>query len=211
MMLFDHPLYLVTDSLNLTEAEFLAKIEAALAGGVDLLQLREKAVTSKQYYSRAQKVKRLTDQYQVPLIIDDRLDIAMAVDAAGVHLGEEDLDVATARKLLGPTKLIGATTKTVEQAVSAVEQGADYLGVGAIFPTTTHVKTVATSVETLTAIRHNVNVPVFAIGGLNQHNVATIKPAQVAGVAVVSAIMKANEPKKAAAQLRQQILSVIKQ
>lgn len=207
-MAIKRPLYLVTDRLDLTNDAFLARIKAACQGGVDLVQLREKTLSSRDYYELAQQVKTITDQFKVPLLIDDRLDIALAVQAAGVHLGQKDLPVAVARQLLGPDAIIGATTKTLAQAQTAVSEGADYLGVGAIFPTTTHFETVQTSVETLTAIKKAVPIPVYAIGGLNATNVDAVKPAAVDGVAVVSAIMKADDPFSATQQLRQRVIDV---
>ena len=209
MRLEKKPVYLVTDRTNMDETTFLNRVTVACQNGVDLVQLREKALGSGAYYDLAQRVKAITDRYGVPLIIDDRLDIAQAVDAAGVHLGQSDLPVAAARRILGPEKVIGATTKTVEQAQLAATQGADYLGVGAIFPTTTHVKTVHTSVTTLGAIKRSVAIPVYAIGGLKAHNVAAIKPAQVDGVAVVSAIMQAERVDQATQDLRTAILAAI--
>lgn len=143
------------------------------------------------------------------MLIDDRLDIAQAVDAAGVHLGQSDLPVDVARNILGPRKFIGATAKTLKQAKAAEEMGADYLGVGAIFPTTTHVKTVHTSVETLGKIKQAVGIPVYAIGGLKADNVDAIDGAHVDGVAVVSAIMKAEDPAKAAQELRNAVEEAI--
>lgn len=207
-MAIKRPLYLVTDRLTLTNAAFLERVKAACQGGVDLVQLREKALSSRDYYELAQQVKAITDQFKVPLLIDDRLDIALAVQAAGVHLGQKDLPVAVARQLMGPDAIIGATTKTMAQAQMAVSEGADYLGVGAIFPTTTHVETVQTSVETLAAIKQAVPIPVYAIGGLNATNVDAVKPAAVDGVAVVSAIMKADDPFSATQQLRQRVIDV---
>lgn len=209
MTIINRPLYLVTDALNYSESDFLKRIEAACQGGVDLVQLREKELTSLQYFQRAYAVKQITDKYHIPLLIDDRLDIAQAVKAAGVHLGQKDLPVEVARQILGPDAIIGATAKTIEQAQSAVQQGADYLGVGAIFPTTTHVETVRTSVATLAAIKQAVDIPVYAIGGLNANNVQTVKAANVDRVAVVSAIMKADDPLAATRQLRQEIIKVI--
>ena len=137
MSKLDLTLYLVTDSTNMTEDEFLSKVEAACRGGVTLIQLREKNRTTKEYIDLANKVKAISDRYDLPLLIDDRLDVAMAVDAAGVHVGADDMPVALARKLLGPDKIVGATAKTVEAAMIAQADGADYLGVGAIYPTTT--------------------------------------------------------------------------
>ena len=142
-------LYFITDSTGFDENEFLYRVEEALKGGVTLLQLREKEPDTRRYIYLAEKVHILTKKYNVPLIIDDRVDVAMAIDAEGVHLGQSDMPVKIARKILGENMIIGATTKTVPQALEAYSQGADYLGVGAIYPTTTKVKTVLTSTETL--------------------------------------------------------------
>ena len=146
---------------------------------------------------------RLTKKYNVPLIIDDRVDVALAVDAEGVHMGASDMPVYLARKLMGEDKIVGATAKTVPWAKEACEQGADYLGVGAIYPTTTKVKTVLTSVETLNNICKAVPVPVNAIGGLNKGNIDVLKGIQIAGICVVSAIMKADSPQMATSELIQ--------
>ena len=195
----DMTLYLVTDSTYHTEETFYKTIEEACQGGVTLVQLREKNCGGREYLEKAMKVKAITDRYQIPLIIDDRVDVAIACDAAGVHVGSSDLPVAVARKLLGPDKIVGATAKTVEAAKKAYEDGADYLGVGAIFPTTTKVVTIRTSVETLNEI------PAVAIGGLNDGNMDILKGGKMAGVAVVSAIMKAEDPKAAAARLKEHV------
>ena len=136
------------------------------------------------------------------MIIDDRVDVAMAIDAEGVHVGQSDMPVHIARKLMGPDKIIGATTKTVDQAVEAYKQGADYLGVGAIYPTTTKVKTVLTSIETLEEICSTVPIPVNAIGGLQKENIDILKGIPIAGICVVSAIMKAQDGRIAAEELR---------
>ena len=199
----DTSLYFITDSTGFGEAEFLQRIEVALQGGVSFLQLREKAGSTREYLDLAEKVHALTKQYSVPMIIDDRLDVAMAVDAEGVHLGQSDMPVATAREIWGQEKIIGATAKTVEQAMDAYTQGADYLGVGAIYPTTTKVKTVLTSVDILRDICKAVPIPVNAIGGLNKDNIDVLKGVSIAGICVVSAIMKAEDPKLAAEQLRE--------
>ncbi len=195
-------LYGITDSTGYTEDEFLYRVEQALMGGVTLLQLREKNRTTRAYVALAEKVRALTKRYDVPLIIDDRVDVALAVDAEGVHLGVEDLPISTARKLMGDGKIVGATAKTVPLAREAYEQGADYLGVGAIYPTTTKVKTVLTSVETLREICHAVPIPVNAIGGLNKDNLDILKGVPIAGICVVSAIMKAAQPRQAAMELK---------
>lgn len=199
---FDTSLYFITDSTGLGEEAFLRRIEAALQGGVTLLQLREKEKTTREYLSLAQKVHALTQRYGVPLIIDDRLDVAMAVNAEGVHLGQSDMPIDLARSIFGAHKIIGATTKTVEQALEAYAQGADYLGVGAIYPTTTKVRTILTSTDTLRDICNAVPIPVNAIGGLNKDNIDVLQGIPIAGICVVSAIMKAVDPKQAAIDLR---------
>ena len=134
---FDTTLYFITDSTGFEEAEFLRRVEEALEGGATILQLREKNKSTIEYIELARKVHKLTKKYNVPLIIDDRIDVALAVGAEGVHLGKEDMPIATARKILGDDFIIGATAKTVPWALEAYEGGADYLGVGAIYPTTT--------------------------------------------------------------------------
>ena len=184
-------LYFITDSSDYNEEEFLFRIEAALKNGVTMLQLREKEKTTREYILLAEKVHNITKRYNVPLIIDDRVDVALATDAEGVHVGQSDMPVHIARKLMGNNKIIGATAKTVEQATKAYKQGADYLGVGAIYPTTTKVKTVLTSTDTLKAICQSVPIPANAIGGLNKDNIEILKGISVAGICVVSAIMKA--------------------
>lgn len=199
---FDTSLYFITDSLRYTEEEFLGRIEAALQGGVTFLQIREKEKTTREYLNLAWKVHDLTGKYNVPLIIDDRLDIAMAIDAEGVHLGRSDMPIHLARKLFGPEKIIGATAKTVPQAQEAYEQGADYLGVGAIYPTTTKVKTILTSTDTLRDICNAVPIPVNAIGGLNKDNIDVLAGIPIAGICVVSAVMKAEDPRIAAMELK---------
>ncbi|MBE7047680.1 MAG: thiamine phosphate synthase [Ruminococcaceae bacterium] len=201
-MKFDSSMYFITDSTNYSEEEFLYRVEQALMGGITLLQLREKDKSTREYMDLAEKVHTLTKKYNVPLIIDDRVDVALAIDAEGVHVGQSDMPVSIARKLMGDDKIVGATTKTVEQAVEAYAQGADYLGVGAIYPTTTKVKTVLTSTETLGNICSAVPIPVNAIGGLNKDNIDVLKGIPIAGICVVSAIMKADDPKQAAVELQ---------
>ena len=198
----DTTLYFITDSTGLEQEEFLTRVEAALRGGVTLLQLREKERTTREYLELAGKVHALTKKYHVPLIIDDRLDVAMAEDTEGVHLGQSDLPIATARRIWGGEKIIVATAKTVPQALEAYEQGADYLGVGAIYPTTTKVKTILTSTDTLRQICEAVPIPVNAIGGLNKDRLDVLAGIPIAGVCAVSAIMKAPDPETAARELK---------
>lgn len=203
MKKLDTTFYFITDSTGFPEEDFLYRVEEALKGGVTILQLREKEKTTREYMSLAEKVHTITKKYDVPLIIDDRVDVALAIDAEGVHVGQCDMPVSLARKLMGEEKIVGATTKTVEQAVEAYAQGADYLGVGAIYPTTTKVKTVLTSTETLANICSSVPIPVNAIGGLNKDNIDILKGIPIAGICVVSAVMKAENPQEAAKQLKE--------
>lgn len=202
MSKFNSSLYFITDSTPYSEEEFLHRVEEALAGGATLLQLREKERTTREYLQLAARVHEIALKYQVPLIIDDRVDVALAVGAEGVHVGQSDLPVADARWLMGPDKIVGATTKTVPQALEAYEQGADYLGVGAIYPTTTKVKTILTSTDTLREICEAVPIAVNAIGGLNKDNIDVLEGIPIAGICVVSAIMKAADPRQAAQQLK---------
>ena len=199
---FDTTLYFITDSTGFEEAEFLRRVEEALKGGATILQLREKNKSTSEYIAIAEKVHELTKKYDVPLIIDDRIDVALAVGAEGVHLGKEDMPINTARRILGDDFIIGATAKTVPWALEAYEGGADYLGVGAIYPTTTKVKTVLTSTETLDAICKAVPIPVNAIGGLNKDNIDILKGISIAGICIVSAVMKADSPKQAVIELK---------
>ena len=197
----DTRLYFITDSTNYSEEEFLFKVEESLKGGVTLIQLREKEKSTREYVELAEKVHNLTKKYNVPLIIDDRVDVALAIDAEGVHVGQNDMPVQLARNLMGNDKIVGATAKTVPQAIEAYKQGADYLGVGAIYPTTTKVKTVLTSTETLNDICKAVPIPVNAIGGLNKDNIDIFKAIEIAGICVVSAIMRADNPRIATFEL----------
>lgn len=199
----DTSLYFITDSTNYSEEEFLIRVEQALMGGVTLLQLREKDKSTREYIELAEKVHTIAKRYQVPLIIDDRVDVALAIDAEGVHVGASDMPVSMARKLMGKDKIIGATAKTVPWALDVYEQGADYLGVGAIYPTTTKVKTVLTSTDTLHDICNAVPIPVNAIGGLNKTNIDVLTGIPIAGICVVSAIMKADNPKTAVEELKE--------
>jgi thiamine-phosphate pyrophosphorylase len=203
-------LYLVTDSSGMTEDEFLKKVEHACEGGVTIVQLREKDKDGLEYLLLAEKVKRITDRYGIPLIIDDRVDIAMAVDAAGVHVGQSDIPVRCARKLLGDGKIIGASAKTAEQAKRALDEGTDYLGVGAIYPTTTKVITKMTEVSTLNEIAAQTKLPIVAIGGLNASNIHILYESMADGIAVVSAIMKNDDPRGTAALLKEQVLENFK-
>ena len=184
-------LYLVTARYDESESEFLNKIETACANGVTVVQLREKNLSTRDYYELAIKVKQITDKYDLPLIIDDRIDICLAVDAHGAHIGDDELPVKVARKLLGKDKILGVSAKTVTRATEAASDGANYLGTGAIFPTQTKVVTKQTSIDTLKAITAAVNIPVVAIGGITEERIDVFKGTEIVGVAIVSEIMKA--------------------
>ena len=186
-------LYLVTNRYQDSLESFLEKVETACRSGVTIIQLREKNLTTNQYYQLAKQVKEITDAYQVPLIIDDRLDICLAVDAAGLHIGDDELPVSVARKVLGPEKILGVTAKTVKRALEAETSGADYLGTGAIFPTTTKENAPITLISTLKTICQTVAIPVVAIGGLTSENIDQLIGTGIAGVAVVRDLMQAED------------------
>ncbi|MFS9034857.1 thiamine phosphate synthase [Streptococcus mitis] len=186
-------LYLVTNRYQDSLQSFLEKIETACRSGVTIVQLREKNLTTNQYYQLAKQVKEITDAYQIPLIIDDRLDVCLAVDAAGLHIGDDELPVSVARKVLGPEKILGVTAKTVKRALEAEEGGANYLGTGAIFPTTTKENAPITLISTLKTICQRVAIPVVAIGGLTSENIDQLAATGIAGVAVVRDLMQAED------------------
>jgi len=186
-------LYLVTNRYQDSVESFLEKVETACRSGVTIIQLREKNLTTNQYYQLAKQVKEITDAYQVPLIIDDRLDVCLAVDAAGLHIGDDELPVSVARQVLGPDKILGVTAKTVKRALEAETSGADYLGTGAIFPTTTKENAPITLISTLKTICQMVAIPVVAIGGLTSENIDQLAATGIAGVAVVRDLMQAED------------------
>ncbi len=194
----DYSLYLCTDRDLMTTETIEESVELAIKGGVTVVQLREKNCTSREFYEVAIAVKCITDAYEVPLIINDRIDIALAVKADGVHLGQKDIPVQAARDLLGQDKIVGATANTVESAVAAWKSGADYLGVGDVFGTTTKNDTKPVTVEELKEIRQRVQIPVVAIGGIKQSNVHLLKPAGIDGIAVISAIIGQKDVRGAA-------------
>lgn len=189
-------LYLVTNRYQDSLETFLKKVEQACQSGVTMVQLREKQLTTNQYYELAKIVKQITDTYQVPLIIDDRLDVCLAVDAAGLHIGDDELPVSVARQVLGTEKILGVTAKTVKRALEAEESGADYLGTGAIFPTTTKENAPITLISTLKDICQTVDIPVVAIGGLTCENIHQLSGTDIAGIAVVRDLMQARDIEK---------------
>ena len=199
----DYSVYLVTDHRNKTDEEFLNIIEEAIKGGTTIVQLREKTASTKDFYQLALKVKEITSKYDVPLLINDRIDIAIAVDSEGVHIGQDDMPADIARKIIGEDKILGVSASTVEEAKKAQEDGADYIGSGAVFPTATKDDADSVSKEELKEIVDSIDIPVVAIGGITLENASTLKDTCIAGFSVVSAIMSADNPKEASQKLRE--------
>ncbi|HHW28606.1 MAG TPA: thiamine phosphate synthase [Syntrophomonadaceae bacterium] len=201
-MEIDYSVYLVTDRRILQGRDLLDAVAEAIEGGVTLIQLREKEVSSREFYQIALKVKDLAHSRGVPLLINDRLDIALAVNADGLHIGQEDLPLKVARKLLGPDKIIGLSVSNLEDAVQGEKEGADYLGAGAVYPTTSKdVSESPIGPDGLKKIKDAVSIPVVGIGGINLFNIEEVKRTGVDGVAVISAIMGAPDIKDAARKL----------
>jgi len=186
-------LYFITNSDKYDQQEFLSRVEQVCKEGISLLQVREKNMSDDKLYDMSLKVKSIADKYGIDLIIDDRVHVAKKL-AVGVHLGVDDMSIKEARSILGPDAIVGATAKTVERAKQAYEEGADYLGTGAIYPTTTHVKTRITPVETVKEIVKSVPIPVFALGGLREDNLSVLKDTGIHGICIVSRIMNADDP-----------------
>ncbi|AKP67572.1 thiamine phosphate synthase [Companilactobacillus ginsenosidimutans] len=200
--MLDMSLYLVTARYAYSDEKFFSIIDEACRSGVTIVQLREKDVTTRRLFDLAIKVKQITDRYHVQLIIDDRIDICLAVEASGVHIGDDEMPIDISRKLLGPDKILGVSAKTVERAKYAEQFGADYLGTGAIFPTETKVITKHTDIRTLDEITKSVDIPVVAIGGINTSNVGSFSNIPIAGVAVVSEIMKSKNVSQTVSELK---------
>ena len=198
-------LYAITDRKWCIDQTLESQIFAALSGGVTILQLREKNMNGEDFLSAALAAKKITSQFNVPLIINDNVDVAQKCDANGVHVGQNDTDVAEIRKCWGSNKIIGVSARTVEAAVHAEKCGADYLGVGAMFSTTTKTDTKHVSFETLKEICSAVKIPVVAIGGITENNMTLLEKSGAAGIAVVSAVFAAGsleEIKAASCRLR---------
>lgn len=195
-------LYAVTDRKWLQEGQTLAQqVEQAILGGVTVVQLREKHTDYETFVALAKEVKQITDQYQVPLLINDNLDVALAVDAAGVHVGQEDMAALEVRRRIGDKKVVGVSAQTVEQALAAEKAGADYLGVGAVFPTNSKDDAVKVDFAALRAICKAVQIPVVAIGGITADNMPALQNSGIIGVAVISAIFGQPDVRAAAEQL----------
>lgn len=202
-MKLDFSLYLVTDRGLMSTQTLTEAVEQAILGGCTMVQLREKESSSLEFYEQAQEVKQITDRYRVPLIINDRVDIALAVEAAGIHIGQSDLPVPDVRRLIGMEMLLGVSVSSSEEAGKAMEDGADYLGAGAMFPTGTKTDANAVSMEELRRIRRMTNLPIVVIGGINLENAGLFRPMGIDGLAVVSAIIGQPNIRKAAAQMKE--------
>lgn len=200
MKTIDLSLYLVTDKSDDVE-KFLKTIEDAIKGGVSVVQIREKTAETLDFYNLALKVKEITTKYNVPLIINDRVDIALAIDADGVHVGQSDMPCEVTRKLIGIDKILGVSAATITEAKKAQKDGADYIGTGAVFPTATKDDAPSITKQNLKEIVESIDIPVVAIGGINNDNASELTDTGIAGLSVVSAIMSADDPKKASEEL----------
>ena len=196
----DLSLYLVTDKSDDVE-KFLKTIEEAIKGGVSVVQIREKTADTLDFYNLALKVKEITSKYNVPLIINDRVDIALAIDADGVHVGQSDMPCDVTRRLIGEDKILGISAATVDEAQKAEKDGADYIGTGAVFPTATKDDAPSVTKEELKEVVESINIPVVAIGGINLENAHQLVDTGIAGLSVVSAIMSSENPKKSSQEL----------
>lgn len=203
-----YTLYLVTDRFDYTDDEFFSIIEEACQAGVTLVQLREKKATTNRFFHLAQKVKTITDKYDVPLIINDRVDICLAVDAAGVHIGDDELPIDVARSLIGPNKLLGVSADTLERANEAQQLGADYLGIGAVFPSSTKADCETVSLDIVRQMNARSALPSVAIGGINQDNITQLEKTGITGISLVSAIMQADNVSETTGQLLQQVRAI---
>lgn len=197
----DYTLYLVTDRELMSTKTLEEAVEQAIMGGCTLVQLREKTASSREFYQTALNIKAITDKYKVPLIINDRVDIALAIDADGVHVGQSDLPATIVRKIIGKDKILGVSAGCAEKAIEAQREGADYIGVGALFSTSTKTDAKSVSKETLMKIIKEVSIPVVGIGGINEQNAAQLKNTGIDGIAVVSAIIAQKDIKLSAEKM----------
>lgn len=204
-------LYAVTDRSWLRGRTLREQVREALEGGATFVQLREKNLDEAQFLAEAKEIQKLCKAYHVPFVINDNVKIAGEIDADGVHVGQSDMEAGDVRKRLGPDKIIGVSARTVEQAKRAQEHGADYLGVGAVFPTGSKADAVEVDHEVLKEICEAVTIPVIAIGGINQNNVMELAGTGICGVAVISAIFAADDVQKAAAGLRAKVEEMVKE
>ena len=196
----DLSLYLVTDNSEDVE-KFLNTIEEGIKGGVTVVQIREKTADTLEFYNLALKVKEITTKYDVPLIINDRVDVALAIDADGVHVGQSDMPCSVTRRLIGEDKILGVSAATIEEAKKAEKDGADYIGTGAVFPTATKDDAPKITKKDLKEIVDSINIPVVAIGGITLENASQLNDTGIAGLSVVSAIMSSENPKESSEKL----------
>ena len=196
----DLSLYLVTDNSDDVE-KFLNTIEEAIKGGTTVVQIREKTADTLDFYNLALKVQEITKKYDVPLIINDRVDVAMAIDADGVHVGQSDMPCDVTRKLIGADKILGVSAATIDEAKKAQKDGADYIGTGAVFPTQTKDDAPKITKNELKEIAESIDIPVVAIGGITLENAHELNDTGIAGLSVVSAIMSSDNPKKSSEEL----------
>lgn len=202
-------LYAVTDRHWLKDETLENQVEKALQGGATFLQLREKSLDDDIFLAEAKGIQKLCKKYQVPFVINDNVDIALAIDADGVHVGQSDMEALDVRKRLGPDKIIGVSAQNVQQALLAQKHGADYLGVGAVFPTGSKDDAEDVSFETLKAICQAVDIPVIAIGGITKENVSELKGSGICGIAVISAIFAQKDIKAATKELKKRTMDMV--
>lgn len=203
-------LYAVTDRHWLKGRTLHCVVKESLDGGVSFVQLREKQLNEERFIEEAKDLKKLCHEYKVPFIINDNVDVALAIDADGVHVGQKDMEVEDVRLKLGPNKIIGVSAQTVQQAKLAEKQGADYLGVGAVFPTSSKEDASDVTYETLKEICEAVSIPVVAIGGITQENVSMLAKSGICGIAVISAIYAQSNIKEAARELKKRAAKMVK-
>lgn len=200
-MKLDLSLYLVTDKRNKTDEEFLEIIEDAIKGGTTVVQIREKEGETLDFYNLALKVKEITSKYNVPLIVNDRIDVALAIKSEGVHIGQTDMPADVARSLIGDEMILGVSASTVKEARKAEKDGADYIGTGAVFPTATKDDAPSITKDDLKEVTGSINIPTVAIGGITLENASELAGTGIAGISVVSAIMNSEDPKTASENL----------
>ncbi len=203
-MKIDYTLYLVTDSHIVNRQELYKRVEQAILGGCTMVQLREKDISSLDFYRQALELKQITEKYRVPLIINDRVDIALAVKAAGVHIGQNDIPVSVVKDIIGRNMLLGVSVTSLNEAEQAVKDGANYLGVGAIFPTKTKKDAVLVPMGELKKIRQTIKLPIVVIGGINKENAKIFSAMGIDGLAVISAIIAQPDSREAALEIREE-------
>lgn len=197
----DYSLYLVTSREVLVNCNIEEAVEKAILGGTTLVQLREKDISTMEFYNIAKKIKNVTEKHNIPLIINDRIDIALAVDAEGVHVGQSDMPAVIARKLIGENKILGVSASNITEALKAQADGADYIGIGAIFSTNSKQDADHVTVEQLSEINEKIHIPSVAIGGINKNNINLIKDTGISGVSIISAILGEKDVMRASEEI----------